>query len=196
MTQQEFGQYVQANYDQLYRFVLSRLHKPQDAEDVLQKALLRLLLICHNVNADAPDGFVFTALRNGIIDFWRARGRRPAEAELDRDVGAAPAAPAADDAAEELAVRLVRAAAAGLTPRERQAFAAYWQARGDRAEALAVLGLTDAAKEEKYRVYDGPLYHAKRKLGAALQAHWDELAEIGEHRVWDLVSEVLAGADR
>ena len=58
---------------------------------------------------------------------------------------------------------------------------------------VKVLGAGEATKEEKYKVYDGPLYHAKRKLCLALLPQWETLADIGYVRVWQLVYEVLGG---
>jgi RNA polymerase sigma factor (sigma-70 family) len=196
MTRTEFGAYVQQNYEKLFRFVKSRVTSAPDAEDVLQKTLLKLLPIAHTINTEAPDGFFFTALRNGIIDYWRKRGRRPAELELPEQLASAKSSgflPAEDQLVEDACRAAVREAAAGLTERERHAFAAYWQARGDRAEALERLGGSDASKEEKYKVYDGPLYHAKRKLCLALLPQWETLADVGYFRVWQLVYEVLCG---
>jgi RNA polymerase sigma factor (sigma-70 family) len=195
MTRTEFGQYVQTEYDKLLRFVRSRITSAPDAEDVLQRALLKLLLICHTINAQAPDGFFFTALRNGIIDYWRRRGRRPPECELPEQVSAAGSGvvPAEGTDTEDICKEAVRAATAALTERERRAFAAWWRVRGDRGEALDGLRLTNASKEEKYRVYDGPLFHAKRKLGEALKPHAEVLSDVGHARLWELVHEVLCG---
>jgi RNA polymerase sigma factor (sigma-70 family) len=195
MTRTEFGQYVQTEYDKLLRFVRSRINNTQDAEDVLQKALMRLLMICHTINPQAPDGFIFTALRNGMIDYWRRRGRRPPECELPEQVPGdeSSVTPAEDQATEDRCKETVRAAAATLTERERRAFTAYWRARGDRSEALDGLGLAEAGKEEKYRVYDGPLFHAKRKLAQALQPQAGVLSDVGHARLWELVYEVLGG---
>jgi len=196
MTRKEFGDYVQQNYEKLFRFVKSRVSSAADAEDIVQKTLLKLLLICHTINPEAPDGFFFTALRNGIIDFWRKRGRRPTEMELPEQLAGADTTgflPAEDQYVEDSCRAAVREAAAGLTERERHAFAAYWHARGDRAEALEHLDAGEASKEAKYKVYDGPLYHAKRKLCLALLPQWETLAAIGYFRVWQLVYEVLGG---
>ena len=192
MTREEFSRYVGDNYDKLLRFVRSRIANPHDAEDVLQQSLMRLLLLCEAMNPQAPDGFVFTALRNAIIDYWRHRGRRPPTGPLTDELTdpAAGGRPVGDATAEEQCRGLLRQAAGGLTARERTAFAAYWRAGGDRAEALEGLDLGRASSQEKYRVYDGPLYHAKRKLAAALQPSSALLADLGPTRVWELVSEV------
>jgi RNA polymerase sigma factor (sigma-70 family) len=191
MTRQEFSAYVRGSYEKLLRFVRSRVANPHDAEDVLQQTLLRLLATCDVVNASAPDGFVFTALRNAIIDYWRHRGRRPPAGPLPEELPAqdAEAAPSAEAATEERCRELLRRAAAELTAREQRALAAYWRAAGDRAAALEALEVAGASSQEKYRVYDGPLYHAKRKLAQVLQPAEAVLADLGYDRVWELIAE-------
>jgi RNA polymerase sigma factor (sigma-70 family) len=192
MTRTDFSDYVSSHYEQLLRFVRSRIANPHDAEDVLQQTLIRLLTTCAVMNAQAPDGFVFTALRNAIIDYWRHRGRQPPVGPLSEGLAARPdePGPSGDPATEERCGELLRRAAAELTPRERQAFAAYWRTTGDRAAALERLGAGAATSQEKYRVYDGPLYHAKRKLAHALQSAESLLTDLGHDRVWQLVAEV------
>jgi RNA polymerase sigma factor (sigma-70 family) len=192
MTRSDFSDYVSSHYDRLLRFVRSRIANPHDAEDVLQQTLVRLVTTCAAVNVQTPDGFVFTALRNAIIDYWRHRGRQPPVGPLSEGLAAPEGSlgPSADAAAEQRCRDLLRRAADELTPRERQAFAAYWKATGDRAAALEVLGATAADSQEKYRVYDGPLYHARRKLAHALQAGQSLLTDLGYDRVWQLVAEL------
>jgi RNA polymerase sigma factor (sigma-70 family) len=195
MTREEFSQYVGTEYAKLYRFVKSRIADAHDAEDLVQKTLLKLLLICDDIDARAPAGFFFTALRNAIIDYWRKRGhQRPAKELPEHVPGREGPAPVDDEAERERCRELIRRAAAGLTPRERQALTAYWKAWGDRTSALEGLGLAEAGKEERYRVYDGALFHAKRKFAVALQPARDRLEDAGAHRVWELVYEELCGS--
>jgi RNA polymerase sigma factor (sigma-70 family) len=196
MTRQEYGRYVSTHYDRLCRFVHSRVPHPHDAEDILQQALMRLLLQCDGIDAASPDPFIFTALRNAIIDFWRQRGQRQPPGPLPEQLADERMSPEpAEGAAVEARCRdLVREAAGGLTPRERQAFVVYWRHRGDRAAALDELVLTAAGKDGKYRVYDGPLFHARRKLAAALAPGADLLTSVGYDRAWELIAEVLGVA--
>src|SRR5262249_39578676 len=155
MTRKEFSSFVTDNYNKLLRFVKSRIANRHDAEDVLQRVLVKLLLICDDIDARAPAGFFFTALRTGIIDHWRRLGRRPLEGPLpDHVPDCRPTSPYED----ELGVleenrEFVRAVLTRLTPRERRAFIVYWQSRGDRMEALDSLGLTGKAKEMCYKDY-------------------------------------------
>ncbi len=196
MTRQEYSRYVGTNYDRLYRFVHSRVPHPHDAEDILQQTLMRLLLQCEGIDARSPDPFIFTALRNAIIDYWRHRGRHQQPGQLPEQLADdRPAVePGEGQAVEERCRGLAQQAAAGLTPRERQAFVVYWRNRGDRALALDELVLTESGKDDKYRVYDGPLFHAKRKLAATLAPCADLLTAVGYERAWELIAEVLGVA--
>src|SRR5438477_4538702 len=104
MTRGQFSQYVADEYPNLLRFVRSRLGREQDAEDVLQRALLRLLVSCDRIDARNPNGFFFTALRNAVIDHLRRRGRHPeGGGELLDQVGVEPVPflPREYDAVEE-----------------------------------------------------------------------------------------------
>jgi RNA polymerase sigma factor (sigma-70 family) len=194
MTREEFSQYVGAEYTKLFRFVKSRIASAHDAEDLVQKTLLKLLLICDDIDARAPSGFFFTALRNAIIDYWRKRGSHPPARELPEQVaGRDSAGPVEDPDEQERCRQAIHRAAVGLTPRERLALTAYWKAWGDRASALEDLGLAEAGKDERYRVYDGPLFHAKRKLSLALEQDRDRLEGAGAYRVWELVYEEMCG---
>lgn len=204
MTREQFSQYVDKEYDRLCRFLKARLGNAQDAQDLLQKTLMRLLPKLDDIDATNPDGYFFQALRNALIDHWRRRGRRPPESELPEQLTSGSeegVVPPADGSAEETCREVLHEAAASLTPRERKAIAACWQAHGDRSGALAGLGLelhvieSDGKedKQEKYRTYDGPLFHAKRKLAQALRDHGELLLEVGPDRVWELVHEVFCG---
>jgi RNA polymerase sigma factor (sigma-70 family) len=205
MTREEFSEYVDTEYERLLRFVKSRVGNPQDAEDLLQKTFLKLLPNRAEIDAQNPGGYVFRALKTAIIDHWRKQGRRPAHSELPEQVTDPEAAdptlfvPVDSERAEERCRTVLAEAADRLTERERRAFAAYWEALGDRSEALAHFGLAQAERDdkedrqEKYRLYDGPLCHARRKLNETLQAHWEILDDIGPHRVWELVCEVFCG---
>jgi DNA-directed RNA polymerase specialized sigma24 family protein len=77
------------------RFVRSRVASQADAEDVLQRALLRA--VAHTATLDdeeRAEAWLFQILRNGIADYHRGRVRDAARAggeEIDRAV--APEAP-------------------------------------------------------------------------------------------------------
>jgi RNA polymerase sigma factor (sigma-70 family) len=194
MTRAEFSQFVRAEYDRITRFVRSRIPNTADAEDLVQKTLLKLFVQCDGIDAARPAGFVFTTLRHAITDYWRASVRRPRPSELPEHIGGLDSSHLFPPDALTLEQRCrdaLRHALAELTPRERQAFAAYWQTAGDRGEALIQLGLTDKDKNERSRGYDQPVHHARKKMGLALAPHWDVLRGLSFHRTWELVSEEL-----
>ena len=190
MTREEFSRHVVTNYDTLLRFVRGRGLSAPDAEDVLQQSLLKLLPVCAGIDAARPDGFFFATLRHAVVDFWRKRGRQPPAVPLPEQLPAPDLPDAIVPADDEAACchDVLAAAVAGLTPRERRAFTAYWRHRGDRPAALAALA---RAGGTPYSVYDGPLHHARRKLALALQPHHAVLFEAGYSRLWGLLNEVL-----
>jgi RNA polymerase sigma factor (sigma-70 family) len=195
MTREEYSRYVATHYDGLLRFIRSRGVGAADAEDILQTTLLKLLLSCDEIDPARPDGFIFTALRHAIVDHWRKRGRQPPTGPLPEQLEdtAPPDVIVSEGDAGRRCRELLAEAVAGLTPRERKAFAAYWRQKGDRTAALEALRVLRADPGERYRVYDGPLHHARRKLALALVPHWGVLADAGCFRLWALLNEVLDG---
>jgi hypothetical protein len=196
MTREEFSRHVVTNYDLLFRFVRSRGLSAADAEDVLQQSLLKLLLACDVIDADRPGGFFFTVLKHAVVDYWRKRGRQPPFVALPDQLPAPdlPDAVVGDDAPPDRLRALLAGAVAGLTPRERRAFAAYWRQRGDRGPALRALGLGRATPKEKYKIYDGPLHHARRKVALVLLPNGAVLADAGTVPLWGLLDDILNGA--
>src|SRR5262245_2013888 len=195
MTRAEFSLYVQTEYARIARFVRSRVGRADDAEDLVQKTLLRLFQTCDTISADRPAGFVFTALRHAITDYWRAQGRRRPSELPDQLSGLESSSIYPGDAGslEQRCRDALRSALNALTTRERQAFALYWNTVGDRAEALLRLGLADKDKNARFKGYDGPLHHARTKVGLTLAPHWEALRGLSYHRIGELVAEALAG---
>ncbi len=72
--------------ERLLRFIRSRVSEPEDAEDILQDIFVQAL---RNLNAlQAVDnllGWLYTAARNRIVDWYRRKGRRaaPPDPRLD-----------------------------------------------------------------------------------------------------------------
>ena len=196
MTRGEFSQFVRTEYERMIRFVRSRISNTADAEDVVQKTLLRLFMTCDVIDAHRPTGFVFAALKHAMTDYWRARGRGLRFTELPEQVSefgsSSSIFPFDAGHLEQRGRDALRLALDSLTPRERQAFEVYWKAAGDRSEALALLGLADKDKNARFKTYDGPLHHARKKVAQTLAPHWDVLRGLSFHRTWQLVTEELA----
>jgi DNA-directed RNA polymerase specialized sigma24 family protein len=77
MTDQEFQQYVGANYDRFLAFVRGYVRPPLEAQDVLQDALLGLWSRRDHIDAQAPGGYFFRSLHNGVVSSWRFHSRHP-----------------------------------------------------------------------------------------------------------------------
>jgi RNA polymerase sigma factor (sigma-70 family) len=75
MKDEEFRDYVAGNYDRLLRFVRGYVLRPQEAEDILQEALLGLWRRRDKIDAAAPGGYFFRSLHNAVVSTWRSQGR-------------------------------------------------------------------------------------------------------------------------
>ncbi len=195
MTDAEFSQYVACEYDGILRFVRSRVGDDHDAEEIVQRTLLRLFRNRDTIDAARPGGFVFAALKHAVTDYWRKRGRHPRPGGLPEQLpqdSSSSFYPADAAAAEQTCRDALRDAFDALTPRERRAFLVCWRSAGDRARALERLGLAGGDRNARFKDYDGPLHHAKKKLNLALAPYWDALAGLGYERLWELITEVLA----
>ena len=105
----------------LYRWALLRTLDPDDAEDVVQTALLRMHRALPAYRGGARVGtWVYTLVRSAAIDLFRGRSRR--QSRQERFARDQPAAAAGAPGAEPELLALVRAALTGLPPRQRIVF--------------------------------------------------------------------------
>ena len=127
--------------DDLYAYVATLLHDRAAAEDVTALAFERAYRkrATYDPRRGTERAWLFGIARNAALDELRRRQRTAA---LSAEEPAADAAPV-EDAAEQLIRRaVVRAALAGLTPRERELIALKFHAGLDNAELAAVLGVS------------------------------------------------------
>jgi hypothetical protein len=187
-------QYLEAKYKVLENCAVHLLGSRDEALDVVHDAVGRLLLHCDRVEARRVAEYCFTTLRNVIYDHWRAkqrrRGGRPGTAGL---VGRFRSPPLEAEGLLERALHCVRVAFQGLRTEERTALSAWWK-MGARQGALKLLGLEAADKNEQGRVYDQPLYKARKALRSALKPLRDARDEIPADVFWQSVLN-LVGPD-
>ena len=62
---------------QLSTFVHNRVSNPEDAEDLMQDILLKVISSTSPIEADKQVYWVFAIARNRVIDYYRAYGRAP-----------------------------------------------------------------------------------------------------------------------
>lgn len=65
------AEYYTAHYDELQRFVASRLLFAEDAEDIVQNIFVRLLQMDKMITPVTLPCLVYTVARNLIFDYWR-----------------------------------------------------------------------------------------------------------------------------
>ena len=144
-----------ARFDALYRetasdlfaYVMTLLRDRAAAEDVTAQAFERAYR--RQAGFDAQRGsqraWLFGIARNAALDELRRR-KRTASLLADPEDPAAGSRPSAGDDAAETAVRraAVRAALAGLDPRERELIALKFHAGLSNAEIAKVLGISVA----------------------------------------------------
>ncbi len=125
----------------VYAYVRSLLHDDTAAEEVVAVAFERALRRARSYDPrrGTPRAWLFGIARNAALDELR-RGRRRAVLPDE------PEAPGEGDLAEETARRAtVRAALAGLEPRDREVVALRFHAGLSQAELAQVLGVSETA---------------------------------------------------
>ena len=127
--------------DDVYAYVVTLLRDRGAAEDVTAQAFERAFRKARRYDPDkgGARAWLFGIARNAALDELRRRKRTAALAADPADAAAA----APEDAAERALERAtVRAALAGLPPRERELIALKFHAGLDNAELAAVLGVS------------------------------------------------------
>ena len=162
----EFESYVAGDGGRLLGFALLLAGDYQDAEDLVQVALLRLASRWPAARQN-PQGYARTILVNLARDRWRVRRRRRPEA-LVADAARLPCGAARDDAAAVLD-RQVLLCACRLLPAAQRAVLVlrFWEDRSIE-ETAAVLGCTPGTVKSH-------THRALRRLRAVLQEAPDEV---------------------
>ena len=142
MSEGDFTQYVQQNYDRFVRFAskLARSH----ADDLVQATVLKLWVRLEGIDPPRLDLLFFTALKNACIDHWRQQARRHDHAGAGARIEADRATPeriSADREVSEEVRQHLRDARSALNPRERRALAVWLIAHPPREQASALLGI-------------------------------------------------------
>ena len=131
--------------EDVFAYVAGLLRDRAAAEDVTALAFERAFRKQRSYNArrGSERGWLFGIARNAALDELRRR-RRVAGLVTDPEDPAWAGAAADDDAAEEAAARraTVRAALAGLDPRDRELIALKFHAGLSNAEIATVLGVS------------------------------------------------------
>ena len=128
------------------------------AEDIVQETLLRAWRHADELSADRVRPWLFTTARHLVIDAYRARSARPAEA-LEEPAEAAAAADTIDAA---LSAAIVTDALQALTPAHRAVLIDYFYRGRTAAEIAVERGLPAGTARSR-------VFYALRALRLALQ---------------------------
>ena len=136
---EELGRLLAERGDQLMRAAVALTGRREDAEDLLQEALERVLRNRQGIRADA-EGYLRRTLYNLAAEGWRRRGawrRKIRLLRADPGTGGADATAAVD--VRDTLVRLLRQ----LPPQQRAAIVLRYFEQMSEAEAAVVLGCSE-----------------------------------------------------
>jgi RNA polymerase sigma-70 factor (ECF subfamily) len=138
-----FGRLFDHFHGPVYRYIVSRVQRPADAEDLTQLVFVKALeaLPRYEARGIPFGGWLFRLARNAVIDFVRTRHEH---ADLD-GIGERPGAEAGPDrvALEREDIAAVTAALATLTDEQREAIALRFFAGLSAREAAEAMGIQE-----------------------------------------------------
>jgi len=138
-----FGRLFDHFHGPVYRYIVSRVQRPADAEDLTQLVFVKALeaLPRYEARGIPFGGWLFRLARNTVIDFVRTRHEH---ADLDQ-IGERPGAEAGPErvALEREDIAAVTAALATLTDEQREAIALRFFAGLSAREAAEAMGIQE-----------------------------------------------------
>ena len=135
-----FGQLFDHFHLPIYRYIVSRVHSPADAEDLTQLVFVKALeaLPRYESRGIPFGGWLFRLARNAVVDFTRTRHEH---ADLDAVIDHGDARPGPEDmAVTRHEMDMVEAALAALTSDQREAIELRFFAGLSASEAADVMG--------------------------------------------------------
>lgn len=135
-----FGAIFDHYHDPVYRYIVSRVHSPADAEDLTQHVFVKALeaLPRYEARGIPFGGWLFRLARNAVIDFVRTRHDH---ADLGDAIGRADGEAGPDDVAiVRQDLDAMASALATLTDEQREAIALRFFAGLSAREAAVAMG--------------------------------------------------------
>lgn len=172
-----FGQIFDRFHDPIYRYIVSRVNRPSDAEDLTQIVFVKVLeaLPRYESRGIPFGGWLFRLARNAVIDFVRTRHDH---AELD-SIAEQPTDETAPDevAATRERIDAIGAALSALTDEQRDAIALRFFAGLSAREAAEAMGKQEGTvRGLQFRA----IAALRRQLGLDAEGRPDD--EPGTHR--------------
>jgi RNA polymerase sigma-70 factor (ECF subfamily) len=193
MTPEELGGFYSRKKVHLQAFANRCIGDKATAEDLVQETFVKLLRHCHKIDRAAPNGYVWTVLRQVIVNEARRRNRRRETLmgeKLEEFEGDSSGDVAFDQQSAEEAFRIVlRQAVANLTPKRLRALEAWLKAVGHMAQALDIFG-----EDETPGVYAGQIHHAKERLRQVRREHQDLYDQLSAPTLWKMLNEIVCEA--
>lgn len=128
-------------YDRIYRYTLSRLGNPADAEDVTQETFLKMVDKLHTFRWQGIPftAWLFRIANNNVVDMIRRRSRQPQQ-ELDEAIPLESGRQVEEQVEFSLTLEEVIAAMARLTSNQQEVLAMRFGAELSVKETAKALG--------------------------------------------------------
>lgn len=143
-----FAELYEAHADRVYRYLLARTSRPQEAEELTSATFLRAFanLGSYRGRGSGFGAWLMTIAHNLLVNWYRDRGRRPPTAPLEEALSIPSETPGPEASLlRRESVRQVREALGGLAP-ERRRLVALKYARGmSNAEIGRMMGRSEGA---------------------------------------------------
>jgi DNA-directed RNA polymerase specialized sigma24 family protein len=203
MSEGEFGDFCRPVLARLRAFAFRAIGDWDTAEEVVQKALRRVLRHLGRITAASVEAYIWQALQWAIADERRRRGKRHAQLQeemtwlVDTDGPEVFEGDVGELLSAQLSIqskcREVLCGAVGtMTDRERCALGAWLEADRDNSTALDLL--RDSDPEITAEAFAMRVHHARKKLRVVQRQAQQFLAEFPGLNIWNLLVEVIRDA--
>jgi RNA polymerase sigma-70 factor (ECF subfamily) len=163
------------HWDRLFRAAYALCGNRADAEDLVQDTYARVLRRPRLIRRDEDLSYLLKAMRNTLIDRYRARALQPEMVEFDETIDFV-LDPGADPAVSLVAVQVIYAAIRELSPPLRETIVAVDVVELSYSQAARALGVPIGTIMSR-------LYRARNQVAKRLEANGAETPRSGRDSV-------------